>query len=184
MGTEETAAEISVSHRKQCKNPLFFFFFFFPHAKCQLSHPCDTTGKFSSVHINLYIFIFLDCKREDWRFWTEWFQIFPKFNMLFIARVIFTFVIPKFVKLPHFQRIYYLLLLLWFCTTFWSQDMTCAQFYLLCLDCHPYYLLVKIIYFSFWSIVFVFAHFTDITSVYQRLVCPIPLQSIPVYMNS
>ena len=153
MGTEETAAEISVSHRKQCKNPLFFFFFF--HAKCQLSHPCDTTGKFRSVHINLHIFIFLDCKREDWRFWTEWFQIFPKFNLLFIERVILTFVILKYVKLPHFQRIYYLLLLL-----------------------------VKILYFSFWSIVFVFAHFTDITSVYQRLVCPIPLQSIPVYMNS
>jgi uncharacterized membrane protein len=51
--------------------------FFLKHSLCSslnvrdyVSHPYRTTGKIIVMHI--LIFIFLDSRREDNRFWTEW----------------------------------------------------------------------------------------------------------------
>jgi hypothetical protein len=42
-----------------------------------------TTGKVSILYI--LIFIFLDGKMEDKRFWTEWWQPLSEFTLLFIT---------------------------------------------------------------------------------------------------
>ena len=49
---------------RECPQPIFFI----PQKRDQVSHPCKTTSKI----IVLFIFIFLDCKLEDKRFYTYW----------------------------------------------------------------------------------------------------------------
>jgi len=49
----------------------------------QFSGPYKTTCKLL-IFFYIFIFKFLERKRED-RFWTEWYQAFPEFNLLLIS---------------------------------------------------------------------------------------------------
>jgi hypothetical protein len=55
---------------------------FFPYCEGQVSHPDKITGKI--VFFYILIFKFLERIQEDKRFWTEWLQAFPEFNLLLI----------------------------------------------------------------------------------------------------
>jgi hypothetical protein len=46
-----------------------------------VSHPYRTTGKITVLYI--LMFKFFDSNREDRRFWAEWQQALPQFNLLF-----------------------------------------------------------------------------------------------------
>jgi len=52
----------------------------------QVSNPFKTTCKM--IVLYTLIFILLDNKCEDKRFWTEWQQAFPEFNLLLILGII------------------------------------------------------------------------------------------------
>jgi hypothetical protein len=50
-----------------------------PNVTDHASHPYRTAGK--TVVPYILIHTFLDSRREDERFWTEWPQTFPEFNL-------------------------------------------------------------------------------------------------------
>jgi hypothetical protein len=65
----------------------------------QVSHPCRTTGKI--IVLNTLIFKVLDSRREDKRFWTEWWKALPEFNFLLISswiRFWFVIVVQKYLN--------------------------------------------------------------------------------------
>jgi hypothetical protein len=49
----------------------------------QVSHPYRTTGKIIVLYIPIFMFFY--SRREDKRFWTEWKQALPEFNLLLIS---------------------------------------------------------------------------------------------------
>jgi hypothetical protein len=53
------------------------------------------------------VFIFLNSKREDKRFWTEWQHAFPEINLLLISSsmpFLFVNVIPKYWNFAMFLK--------------------------------------------------------------------------------
>jgi hypothetical protein len=48
----------------------------------QVSHPYRTTGKIMVLYIIIFtVFFFFASRCEDQRFWTEWQQVLPEFNL-------------------------------------------------------------------------------------------------------
>ena len=89
----------------------------------EVSHPYKTTGKI----IIPYIFIFLDSKLEDKRFYPEWYQAFPDFSLLIISswtEFWFAKVVPKYLNCSTLSWELSLVFILWFCPAFWSWCMT------------------------------------------------------------
>jgi hypothetical protein len=72
----------------------------------QVSHPRKTTGKIKDL--NILILKFLEMRREDKRFWTEWYQASLVYSALisFVWNFDFVPVIPKYLKLVTFWSIY------------------------------------------------------------------------------
>ena len=93
----------------------------------QVSHPYKTRDKI--IYAYILIFIYLDCKLEDTRIFSEAEQAFPDCNLLLISSWMefwFVTVIPRYTKssiLSPFPMIYYQYLLR-FCPAFWSTDET------------------------------------------------------------
>jgi glucose-6-phosphate-specific signal transduction histidine kinase len=68
--------------------------------------PKKTTSKI--IVLPVLIFASLDSRREDIRFWTEWYQALPEFSLLLITPWIkfwFVTVLPKYLKCATFKRI-------------------------------------------------------------------------------
>jgi hypothetical protein len=66
----------------------------------QVSHTHGTTGRI--IYLRLLIFTFLDSRREDKRFWTEWWQALPEFKLVLISlwlKFWFFTVVPKYLNL-------------------------------------------------------------------------------------
>jgi hypothetical protein len=60
-------------------------------------------------------------RREDKRFWTDWKQAFPEFNLLLISSWMsfwFVSVVPKYLNYATFSSDS-LVIILWFCPEFW-----------------------------------------------------------------
>jgi hypothetical protein len=90
----------------------------------QVSHPYSTTGKILVMFI--LIFRFFDMRQEDRRFWTEWQQAFPEFNLLLNSlRMSFWFVsvVPKYLNFATFSNNSLPILIFWFCPEFGWRDM-------------------------------------------------------------
>jgi hypothetical protein len=69
------------------------------HVRDQVSHQLWITGKIIVLYI--LIFKFLVSRREDRRFWTEWQQALPEFDLLLISswiRFWFVIVVPKYLN--------------------------------------------------------------------------------------
>ena len=90
--------------------------------KDQVSHPYKTTGKITVLYI--LIFKFLDSNLEDKRFYTEWQQAFPDFNLLLISSTIEFWFVPKYSKSSTLSKVLLSILTLWIRPAFWSRDMT------------------------------------------------------------
>jgi hypothetical protein len=74
----------------------------------QVSHPYKTKGKIMVLYILIYLVLVR--KWEDKRLWREWYQVFPKFNLLLISSWIpfwFVAIFSDTWTLPHFWRISY-----------------------------------------------------------------------------
>jgi hypothetical protein len=71
------------------------------------------------------MFMILDSRREDKRFWTEWQQTLPEFNHPLISyRVRFQFVtvVPKYLNCTTFLKHLLPIFVSWFWPVFWWQD--------------------------------------------------------------
>jgi hypothetical protein len=82
----------------------------------QFSHPYKTTGKFIVLHFP--VFIFLDSRREDKRFWTELYQALSEFNLLLISswiRFWFVTVVPKYLNCSTFSKDLLSIFMSWIC---------------------------------------------------------------------
>jgi hypothetical protein len=89
----------------------------------QVSHPNKTTNNIMILYI--IIFTFLDSRGEVKRFWTEWRQTLPEFNVLIISswiKVLFVTVVPKCLDFATFSK--YILAIFMFCLSpaFWWRD--------------------------------------------------------------
>jgi len=115
-----------------------------------VSNPWKTAGKIGFMCI--FIFTFLDSKREDKRFCTEWQQAFPGFNLLLISSWIefwFAKFVTRYLKCSTISKELLYIFILWLRPVFWSQDMA---MYLVLLDLllvhSPYWQLLKLRSFS------------------------------------
>jgi hypothetical protein len=88
------------------------------NVKDQVSHPHKTTSKI----ILLYMLIFTFFNR---RFWTEWQQALPEFNLLLIPSCIefrFVIVVPKHLDCDTFPNDPFHIVIFGFWSAFWSRD--------------------------------------------------------------
>jgi len=84
----------------------------------QVSHPYKTTGKISSLYLNLL---------GDKRFCMKWQQAFPYFSLLLISswkEFSFLRVVPKYLNSPTLSKDLLSICMLWFCPPLWSRDRT------------------------------------------------------------
>jgi hypothetical protein len=97
----------------------------------QVSHPYRATGKI--IVLFILIFKFLDSWREDRRFWTEWQQALPEFNLLLISYWIkfwLGIVVPKYLNCATFfqrDRLDIHVLMSWFCLHYGDESTTCCH---------------------------------------------------------
>ena len=83
----------------------------------QVSHPYKTTGKISSLHLNL----------EDKRFCMKLQQAFPYFSLLLISswkEFSFLGVVPKYLNCSTLSKDLLSICMLWFCPPLSSRDRT------------------------------------------------------------
>jgi hypothetical protein len=70
--------------------------------------------------------MFLDSRREDRRFWTEWQQAFPEFNLILISswdKYWFLTVVPKYLNCVTFLKHLLAIFMSWFCPAFlWRES--------------------------------------------------------------
>jgi hypothetical protein len=65
-------------------------------------------------------------RREDKRFWPEWYQAFPELNIILISSWMpfrFVSVVPKYLNFATFSNYSLAVLIFWFCPEFWWRDM-------------------------------------------------------------
>jgi hypothetical protein len=71
----------------------------------QVLHSYRTTAK--TVVLYILTSTVLDSRREDKRFWTEWYQALPEFNLLLICsyiKFLFVSTVPKYLNCVTFSR--------------------------------------------------------------------------------
>jgi hypothetical protein len=89
----------------------------------QVSHPYKTKGKI--IVLYSLIFMFLDSRREDKGFWTEWYQVLPKFSLFLISSWIkfwFVTVVPKYLNCATFSKHLFATCMSWFCPASWWRE--------------------------------------------------------------
>jgi hypothetical protein len=82
----------------------------------QVSHSYETTGNITVLYI--LIFKCLDSRREDRRLWTEWYQAFPKFNLLLISSCMQFWpfsVVPRYLNFATSSKDLFAIFMLCFC---------------------------------------------------------------------
>jgi hypothetical protein len=104
-----------------------------------VSQPCRATDKIIVLYI--LIFIFLDSRREDKRFWTELWQALPKFSFLSISPLIISWFVnccSQIFQLCHIfkQSVSYLCVMICPCILVTRQQHVLS--FLLCLNHPPY----------------------------------------------
>jgi hypothetical protein len=53
------------------------------HMRDQISHPYETTVLI--IVLCTSVLKFVDTKREEKRYWTDWYEAMPEFNLLFLS---------------------------------------------------------------------------------------------------
>jgi hypothetical protein len=83
------------------------------------SHPYKTTGE--TVFFYILIFMSLDSRWDNKRFWTECKKAFPKWKLLLMFSWIFRFlfVISKYLNFVMFSNNLLANFILWSCPAFW-----------------------------------------------------------------
>jgi hypothetical protein len=74
----------------------------------------------------ILIFKSLKRRRQDRRFWAEWYQTFPEFNMLLISlwmQFWFATIVPKYLNFTTFSKDSLSVRRWWFCPPFWWRDI-------------------------------------------------------------
>jgi hypothetical protein len=87
----------------------------------QVSHPHRTTGKI----LHSQMFTFLESRREDRRFWTEWLQALPEFTLLLISSKIkfwFVTVVPKHTNCETLSSSLLVIFMCRYWPAFWWRD--------------------------------------------------------------
>jgi hypothetical protein len=90
----------------------------------QVSHPYTAAGR--TVVLYILIVTFSHSRREGRRFWNEWQQTLPEFNLLLISLWIGFWsvtVVPKYLNLAAFSEDLLGIFILRFWLEFWWQDV-------------------------------------------------------------